>query len=104
MVGLVQEGLIVPFDDFTSAEEDGRAYLNDFLPAFLENSYYNDNLWGIPFQRSAVVLYYNADRLAEAGLEPPTSWAAWGEVDQTLTVKAGLALSAAGDWQRPEYR
>ena len=27
--------------------------------------YYDDQLWSIPFQRSAVVLYYNVDQFAE---------------------------------------
>ncbi len=58
----------------------GEDYLADFTPTWLENSYYDSNsdgtpeLYGLPFQRSNVLLYYNADLLAEAGLEVPTNW------------------------------
>ncbi len=86
---LVNADYIVPLDDFIATMEDGDTYLNDFLPAFLANSYYDDKLWSIPFQRSAVVLYYNASKFEEAGLEPPTSWQSWAEAAQALTTTEG---------------
>jgi sn-glycerol 3-phosphate transport system substrate-binding protein len=68
----------------------------------LENSYYDDKLWSIPFQRSAVVMYYNADMFADAGLEPPTSWQSWAEAAQALTVQEGdttnWGLHFSSDW------
>jgi len=74
----------------------------DFLPAFLDNSYYDGQLWSIPFQRSAVVLYYNADMFDAAGLEPPTSWQSWADAAQALTVKDGdttnWGLHFSSDW------
>ncbi|MCD6400693.1 MAG: ABC transporter substrate-binding protein, partial [Anaerolineales bacterium] len=86
---LINADYITPLDDYVAAMEDGDAYLADFLPAFLENSTYNDQLWSIPFQRSAVVLYYNVDKFNEAGLEPPTSWQSWAEAAQALTTTDG---------------
>jgi sn-glycerol 3-phosphate transport system substrate-binding protein len=82
--------------------EGGDTYLDDFLPAFLANSYYDGMLWSIPFQRSAVVLYYNADMFADAGLEPPTSWQSWADAAQALTVQDGdttnWGLHFSSDW------
>ena len=86
---LINADYIAPMDGYVEAMEDGEAYLTDFLPAFLANSYYDDALWSIPFQRSAVVMYYNVDMFAEAGLEPPTSWESWAEAAQALTVVDG---------------
>jgi sn-glycerol 3-phosphate transport system substrate-binding protein len=86
---LVNGDFIVPLDEYIAAMDDGQAYLNDFEPAFLANSMYDDQVWSIPFQRSAVVLYYNADMFEEAGLEPPTSWQAWADAAQTLTTQEG---------------
>ena len=93
---------IVPLDDYIASMEDGEAYLNDFLPAFMANSSYDGKIWSIPFQRSAVVLYYNADMFKEAGLEPPTSWQSWAEAAQALTVTEGdttkWGLHFSSDW------
>ena len=90
---LINADYIAPLDGYVSEMEDGDAYISDFLPAFLANSYYDDQLWSIPFQRSAVVMYYNADMFAEAGLEAPTSWESWATSAQALTVKDGDATN-----------
>jgi len=99
---LINADYIAPMDGYVASMENGDEYLNDFLPAFLDNSYYNDQLWSIPFQRSAVVLYYNVDMFKEAGLEPPTSWASWGEAAQALTKTEGgntnWGLHFSSDW------
>ena len=86
---LINADYIASLDGYLADMEGGDAYVADFLPAFLANSYYDDQLWSVPFQRSAVVMYYNADMFAEAGLEPPTSWQTWAEAAQTLTVQDG---------------
>lgn len=99
---LVNADYIAPLDGYVDEMEAGEAYLADFLPAFLANSYFDDQLWSIPFQRSAVVMYYNADMFADAGLEPPTSWQSWADAAQALTVKEGettnWGLHFSSDW------
>ncbi|MBN1965779.1 MAG: ABC transporter substrate-binding protein [Anaerolineae bacterium] len=100
---LINADAIAPLDGYIAGVEDSEAYLGDFLPAFLANSYYDDQLWSLPFQRSAVVLYYNADLLAEAGIEPPNSWDALAEAAQALTVRDGDEVTRWGilwpsDW------
>jgi len=86
---LVNADYIAPLDGFVDAMDGGDAYVADFLPAFMENSYYDDQLWSIPFQRSAVVLYYNVDMFTAAGLDAPTSWQTWAEAAQALTTQEG---------------
>lgn len=74
-----------PLDDFVTDE-----YLSDFFPAFLENSYSDGHIWGIPFQRSTPVFYYNKEHFAEVGLDPekpPTTWAELAEYAEKLTVR-----------------
>lgn len=61
-------------------------YLNDFIPAFMSNSYYMDDLWSLPFQRSAVLMYYNKDLLASEGLTTPQNWDDLAKTAQALTV------------------
>ncbi len=99
---LINADYIAPLDGYVASMDNGDAYVNDFLPAFLSNSYYDSQLWSIPFQRSAVVLYYNADMFKEAGIEPPTSWQSWAEAAQALTVTEGdttnWGLHFSSDW------
>ncbi len=93
---LINADAIIPLDAYLEQMEDKNAYLSDFFPAFLENSLYDGQIWSLPFQRSAVVLYYNADLFAEAGLEPPNSWESWGEAAQALTVREGENVTRWG--------
>lgn len=99
---LINADYIAPLDDYVATMEDGDAYLSDFLPAFLGNSYYDGQLWSIPFQRSAVVLYYNVEMFEAAGLEPPTSWESWATAAEALTVANGdttnWGLHFSSDW------
>ena len=50
----------------------------DFIPAVLEtNRYpqYGDQLYSFPFAKSVLVMYYNREVLAKAGIEaPPATW------------------------------
>lgn len=74
-ITLVDQDMIVPLDPFIQADKDGQDYINDFLPAFMANSKLNGKVWGIPFQRSTPVLYYNKDMFKAAGItDPPKNW------------------------------
>ena len=85
---------IEPLTSYVDEMEGGDAYIGDFLPAFLENSYYMDDIWSIPFQRSAVVMYYNRSLMEEEGVDPPDSWESLAEVASSLTVRDGDAVAA----------
>lgn len=74
MFTLIDEEAIVPFDGFIKTEDD-KKWLASFYPAFMENSQTptksgGKETWGIPFQRSTIVLYWNKDLFKEAGLDP----------------------------------
>ena len=91
---------IEPLTPFVDEMKSGKAYIKDFLPGFMANSYYMDNLWSLPFQRSAVVLYYNADLLASVGCDhAPADWNELAEVGAALTVKDGGQVTRWGiEW------
>ncbi len=76
---LIELDAIIPFDDLLESEED-KAWLNSFYPALMENATAFGKTWGIPFQRSTIVMYYNKDMFAEAGLDPETPPATWDEL------------------------
>ncbi|HET8532668.1 MAG TPA: extracellular solute-binding protein, partial [Methylomirabilota bacterium] len=69
MFTLIDEDAIVPFDESATRAED-KAWLKSFFPAFMLNSQTGGKTWGIPFQRSTIVLYWNKEAFREAGLDP----------------------------------
>ncbi len=93
---LMNSGYIAPIDNYLSKLPDSEEYIKGFYPAFLDNSRYDGKLWSIPFQRSAVVMYYNKDMFKAAGIDRPDSWKAWGEAAQKLTVRDGDTVSQWG--------
>jgi sn-glycerol 3-phosphate transport system substrate-binding protein len=89
MFTLIDEDAIVPFDDFIKTEDD-KKWLAGFYPGFMENSQTGGKTWGIPFQRSTIVLYWNKELFKEAGLDPekpPQNWAEHLEFAQKLTKR-----------------
>lgn len=89
MWSLIDADAIVPLDNCISTI-GGDAYLKDFFPAFMANSQAQGKTWGIPFQRSTPVLYYNKDAFKEAGLDPekpPKNWDELVAMSQKLTKK-----------------
>src|SRR3954463_12435691 len=78
MYTLIDEDAIVPFDDLIKTDAD-RAWLKSFYPAFMENSQTGGKTWGIPFQRSTIVMYYNKEMFKDAGLDPNKPPGTWDE-------------------------
>ncbi|MEN9230169.1 MAG: ABC transporter substrate-binding protein [Thermostichus sp. DG02_5_bins_236] len=69
MYSLIDNDYILPLNDFIASSSDGKAMIDDFFPAFMLNSQDDEStVWGIPFQRSTPVLYYNRDLFKTAGL------------------------------------
>ncbi len=77
---LVDQDFVVPLDGFIQKDTDGQAYLKDFYPAFMANSQAGGKTWGMPFQRSTVVLYWNKDLFKAAGLDPDKPPKTWDEL------------------------
>ena len=73
------EGLLMPVSDYCPEE-----LFNDFFPSFIEQSVVDGVCWAVPDLASARALYYNVDILAEAGVEPPTTWAELEDACQAI--------------------
>jgi sn-glycerol 3-phosphate transport system substrate-binding protein len=89
MFTLIDEDAIVPFDEIAKSADD-QAWVKSFYPAFMENSQTGGKTWGIPFQRSTIVLYWNKEMFKEAGLDPnrpPANWSEQLEYAQKLTKR-----------------
>jgi sn-glycerol 3-phosphate transport system substrate-binding protein len=83
---LLEQDLIVPFDEVVETDVE-REWLDSFYPALMANGTVDGQVWGVPFQRSTIVLYYNKDMFEEAGLDPDAPPATWDEM-----VEAAKAL------------
>ena len=63
------DDLLLPAEEWVSEETYAK-----FFDSFLAESIVDDTVWAVPDLASARALYYNADILAQAGVEVPTTW------------------------------
>ena len=85
---LMDDELIVPIDSVA----DDPAWLSGFYPAFMKNGQIGGHVWGVPFQRSTIVLYWNKDAFKAAGLDPetpPADWKSHAAMAAKLTRREG---------------
>ena len=88
---------IIPLDDYIASEEG--LEIDDFFDAFMFNSRSEGQTWGIPWQRSTPILYYNKDIFAEIGLDPekpPANWDELVEFGQKAMVRDGDKVTRWG--------
>ena len=80
MYSLIDDDAIVPFDDLVTTDEE-EEWLDSFYEEFMLNSRDGEGTtWGIPFQRSTIVQYYNKEAFEEAGLDPDHAPETWDEL------------------------
>lgn len=97
---LIEQELIVPFEDVIETEAE-QEWLNSFYPALMANGEIEGQTWGVPFQRSTIVAYYNKDMFRDAGLDPekaPETWDEMVEMGKALTTEDhhGLMVPSTG--------
>ncbi len=86
---LMDQDVLVSFDEVATSAED-KQWLSGFYPALMENSKAKGKIWGVPFQRSTIVMYHNKDAFKEAGLDPnkpPATWEEMVAMSQKLVKK-----------------
>src|SRR5690606_6887181 len=87
MFTLIDEDAIVPIDGLANSADD-KQWLGGFFDSFMMNSRTGGKTWGVPFQRSTIVLYWNKDLFRQAGLDPdkgPANWDQMVEFAKKLT-------------------
>lgn len=93
---LAPTGALQAMDGFV-AKAGGKAYINQFFPSLMLNSYSGGKLFSLPFQRSVPVLYYNKAAFAKAGIaHPPSTWAQFDADAQKLTTRKGAEVTRWG--------
>ncbi|CAI2426634.1 ABC transporter substrate-binding protein [Serratia proteamaculans] len=93
---LIDAGAILPVSDLAN-DQAGKAWFDGFYPAFIRKI--QGKVWGIPFQRSTVVLYWNKQAFQQAGLNgdtPPANWQQVVDFGQKLVIRDGNAVKQWG--------
>ena len=90
----VINGEVDPFDPyFEKGGTTASAYFDgSFWSALKPNAVIGGKIFGIPFQNSTPLLYYNTDAFKDAGLDPdrpPTDWAEWVAAAKKLAKPGG---------------
>lgn len=79
---------VLPLDEYIKKIEKG--YWEDFYAPFRENAVIGGKIYGIPFQRSTPVFYWNKEIFKAAGLppdKPPQTWDELKDYAVKLTVR-----------------
>ena len=72
-------------------------FLADFYPGLWDYGELAGGRFGLPWNSSTPVMYYNADALRQAGLQPPTTWEAFAETASALTSRQAQGAMFVGD-------
>lgn len=78
--------------DLVQASQGDTAWLDGYLPNFLDLGRDGDAVYAIPHAYGTPMMYYNKDIFTQAGLDPetpPTTWAEFLEAGKTITEKTG---------------
>jgi sn-glycerol 3-phosphate transport system substrate-binding protein len=94
LLDLKLSGDIIPLEPMLKAEgTTHEQFLADFWPALQANATIDGELYGVPFQNSTPLLYYNKDHFKEAGLDPERPPQTWAEL-----VADARKLTRDGRW------
>jgi sn-glycerol 3-phosphate transport system substrate-binding protein len=89
----VINGDVDPFDPII--EKGGKnpsEFFDQFWPALRPNAVIDGKIYGIPYQNSTPLMYYNVAAFTDAGLDPnspPTTWREWLDAAKKLTKPGG---------------
>ena len=96
-----QANALIPLDDYIASEKYGlkKDEIDDFIDSYLaESRYYpeyGNKYLSFPFTKSLLVMYYNEDKLKEAGQKVPTTWDEFKQVCAAVTKGDTKCLSIA---------
>lgn len=91
---LLTMNAVLLLDDYVKKMEKG--YWEDFYAPFRENAVIGGRIYGIPFQRSTPVFYWNKEAYKAAGLDPEKPPQTWDEL-RDLAVKLTIRDPKTGD-------
>lgn len=96
----IDEGLVLPLEPFI--ENDPTISLDDLVPSLREAFTYDRDgrLYGMPFNTSTPVNYYNIDLFEQSGLDPSSGPSTWDEI---LEYSRKLTMDKSGDGEPDQF-
>ncbi len=91
MIGFIQDGLMLDLTPYIENSEIGMEDFDDILPSLREAVTFDGQIYGIPFNKSTEVLWYNKTLFEELGLEVPTTYEELAEVSKEIYEAKGIA-------------
>lgn len=89
---LVAEGSVLALDEITNALP--KAFTDDLFDAAWDYGIINNQRFGLPFNTSTPVLFFNEPALRAKGLSAPKNWAEFQRVAQTMTSRQAKGFIA----------
>ena len=90
MVNAMQDELLVDLKPYIENETIGDKNYNNILEGFRKGSEIDGKVYGMPFNKSTEVIWYNKTLFDELGLEVPTTFEEFAQVSKTITEKKGI--------------
>lgn len=91
MINAMQDELLVDLKPYIENETIGSENYNDMLEGFKTASEIDGKIYGMPFNKSTEVIWYNKTLFDELGLEVPKTFEEFAQVAKTITEKKGIA-------------
>lgn len=90
MINAMQDELLVDLKPYIENETIGSENYNDILEGFRTSSEIDGKIYGMPFNKSTEVIWYNKTLFDELGLEVPKTFEEFAQVAKTITEKKGI--------------
>jgi sn-glycerol 3-phosphate transport system substrate-binding protein len=92
---LVSDGAVQDLSDLVA--ELPSDMVDDFYPGLWSYGAMEGGYYGLPWNASTPVMYYNRNALTQAGLDVPSDWASFAETARALTSRAAQGSMLVGD-------
>ncbi|MDY0409106.1 ABC transporter substrate-binding protein [Virgibacillus soli] len=91
MTQYVENDLITDLTPYIEDKNHGwtKEELDDIVEVFRDANTWDNKMYGVPFNKSTEVLYYNTDMLKDKGLDVPTNWDEYKKAAAALTTNEG---------------
>ncbi|WP_353807786.1 ABC transporter substrate-binding protein [Agromyces sp. SYSU T00194] len=92
--------LVTPINDYLENDPEAAELRDDIAPGLIDGFTVDGDIIGIPQSWNDMVVWYNTDVFAEAGIQPPSADWTWDEFRETA---AALSADTDGDGANDRY-
>ena len=90
MLNAVQDNLLVDLGAYINNDKLKFDNYDDILPSFRESSKIDGKIYGMPFNKSTEVIWYNKTLFDELNIKPPTNYEELTKVAKEIKDKKGI--------------